>query len=398
MPIAASLRRPSAVPAPTRGRPSPAVRARARGLLGVAGLVALGLLVGCASPASPPAAPPAGKPAATVTGSAAAGSAAPAAVAPTPQAPRQLKVGYAATNPRVAPLWLAAEEGFFQRHGLEVESISMRSAPALQAAMIAREIQLGQSGLVGTLQARAGGAGVIQLGGLVDKPLAHLVASPSIRRPEDLRGKRLGVQAIGGTVWARGILALERLGLEPERDNISILIIGDEPTLGQAIVAGAIDAAPVGTTVADPLRQQGYMTWDLAALGVPEIGQAFVTSESFIQAEPDTVERFLRSMAETMAFMKGMTRDPTRRELILSSAGRNLRVPPEATASEIDALVPLIPENLLPSRAAMETIYALSVRENPDLSRVPLDAALDERILRRLEQEGYFRQLYANPP
>jgi ABC-type nitrate/sulfonate/bicarbonate transport system substrate-binding protein len=363
-------------------------------LVGVAAALVATLACQSAAPATGPAA---GGSAPAASGGAGAGSSAAVASPPTAAPLRQLRVGYAATNPRVAPLWLAADEGFFQRHGLEVEPLAMRSAPALQAAMIAREIQIGQSGLAGTLQARNGGADVVQLGGLIDKPLAYMVAQPSIRRPEEFRGKRLGVQAIGGTVWARGILALEKLGLEPERDNISVLVVGDEPTLGQALVAGAIDAAPVGFTVADPLRSQGFNTWDLAQLGVPEIGQAFVTSESFTAAEPETVERFLKAMAESVAYMKGMTRDPARRQQVLGIAAEHLRVPPEDTAGELDALVPLIPENLLPARAAMEAIYALAVKENPELARVTLDSALDERILRRLEQEGYFRQLYAAP-
>jgi ABC-type nitrate/sulfonate/bicarbonate transport system substrate-binding protein len=353
-------------------------------------------VVGCQGAAVPSSSAPAAAPPRAPDSGSAAASAPPSSAPASPVALRQLRVGYAATNPRVTPLWLAADEGFFNRHGLEVEPVAMRSAPALQAAMIAKEIQIGQSGLTGTLQARAGGADVVQLGGLIDKPLAQLVAHPSIRRPEDLRGKRLGTQSIGGTVWARGILALEKFGLDPDRDNISVLVIGDEPTLGQALVAGAIDAAPVGSTISEPLRQQGYTTWDLAELGVPEIGQAFVTSEAFIQAEPATVEGFLKSMAEAVAYMKGMPRDPARREQILGIAARHLRVAPEDTALEIDALVPLIPENLLPGRAAMETIYALSARENPDVARVSLDSALDERILRRLEADGYFRQLYAN--
>jgi hypothetical protein len=93
-----------------------------------------------------------------------------------------------------------------------------------------------------------------------------------------------------------------------------------------------------------------------------------------------------------------MTRDPARRQQILGIAAQHLRVAPEDTAGELDALVPLIPENLLPGRAAMEAIYAISVKDNPELARIALDSALDERILRRLEQEGYFRQLYATAP
>lgn len=325
---------------------------------------------------------------------------APAAAPAAPAAPaalRQFRVGYAAVSPRVAPLWVAAEEGYFQRHGLDVEALSMRNAAALQAAMLSREIDMAQGGLSATLAARAAGAEVVLLGGLLDKALGQLVAQPDLRRPDDLRGKRLGVQSIGGTVWTRAMLALDKLGLEPERDGISVLVIGDEPTLAQALVAGVIDATPIGLTASKPLQAQGYAVWDLADLGVFEIGQAMLAPVSLLREEPDTVEQFVRAMGEAVAYMKGMTKDPARRDRVLGIAGARLRMPPEETAPELDAFVPLIPPNFVLGREAMEAIYTVTLRDNPELARIPLDAAVDQSLVQRLDREGFFRQLYSAP-
>ena len=370
---------------------------------GAAIMAALAMILVCTLGCQP-AAPAPSKPAAAAQAAGAApnvgGSApaaAPAAAQPAPAPPRQLTIGYAAVNPRVTPLWLAVDEGFFARYGLEVEPISARNAAALQAAMVTGEMQMAQGGLSASLQARAAGADVVMLGGLIDKAIAHLVAHPSIRRPEDLRGKRLGVQSIGGTVWVRGMLALDKLGLEPTRDNVSVLVIGDEPTMAQALYAGAIDAAPIGPTFTGPLREQNYTMWDLAELGVPEVGQAFLTTSGLIQTEPDTVERGLRAIAEAVAFMKSMPRDPARRERVLAVAARYLRVAPEDTAAEMDAFVPLMPQNLLLGRDAMEAVYAVTLRENPELAKISLDSVVDDSILRRLEREGFFQRLYATP-
>src|SRR5262249_18719441 len=236
----------------------------------------------------------------------------------------------------------------------DVEVIAIRSAPALQAAMLAREIDLAQGGLSATLTARAAGADVVLMGGLVDKALAGLVAQPTLRRPEDLRRKRVGGQSSGGTVWTRAMLAFEKLGVDPERDGINTLVIGDEPALAQALVAGAIDMAPIGYTAAHPLRDQGYMVWDLAELAVPEVGQAFVGSASVIAEEREAVEQFLRAMGEAVAFMKAAMPDPARRERVLAIAGQHLGLQPEQTAAEMEGYVPLIPRNPLPRREALE--------------------------------------------
>jgi ABC-type nitrate/sulfonate/bicarbonate transport system substrate-binding protein len=145
------------------------------------------------------------------------------------------------------------------------------------------------------------------------------------------------------------------------------------------------------------LRQQGFNTWDLAELGVAEMGQAFVVTEAFQQAEPIVVERFLRGMAEAVHFMKGMPNDPARRTLVLETTARYMRVNPDEVAQEVDAYVPQIPANLRMSVDAMQQLYDLGVSENPALARIPLQATYDERILERLERDGYFRQLYATP-
>jgi ABC-type nitrate/sulfonate/bicarbonate transport system substrate-binding protein len=371
---------------------------RLRGWARMLALAVVASALAACQPAAPAPKPVAGAPSAGAPPGATGGESAPAAAAPAaPAAPRELRVGYAATSPRVAPLWVAAEEGFFQRHGLSVESVPMRNAAALQAAMLSREIEMSQGGLSATLAARAAGAEVVLLGGLVDRALGGLVAQPDLRRAEDLRGKRMGVQSIGGTVWTRGMLALEKLGLEPERDGISVLVVGDEPTLAQALVAGVIDVTPVGFTASRPLQEQGYMVWDLAELGVYEIGQAFLAPVSLLRGEPATVEQFVRAMGETVAYMKGMTKDPARRQRILGIAGANLRMPPEDTAPELDAFVPLIPPNFVLGREAMEAIYAITLRDNPELARIPLDAAVDQSLVQRLDREGFFRQLYSAP-
>src|SRR4051794_17441408 len=55
----------------------------------------------------------------------------------------------------------------------------------------------------------------------------YLVVHPSIKKPEDLNGKRLGARVKGAALWIHTVLALEKLGLDPSKDNIDILPIGD---------------------------------------------------------------------------------------------------------------------------------------------------------------------------
>lgn len=54
-------------------------------------------------------------------------------VNPTGAAASKFVVGYAAMNTRLAPLWLAEEQGFFNKYGLEHPAGNFKQAPITRA-------------------------------------------------------------------------------------------------------------------------------------------------------------------------------------------------------------------------------------------------------------------------
>ena len=56
---------------------------------------------------------------------------------------KQVVIAHAAMNARVAPLWVARERGFFAKYGVEADTIFVRGAPTLVAAMQSNEIDVG---------------------------------------------------------------------------------------------------------------------------------------------------------------------------------------------------------------------------------------------------------------
>jgi ABC-type taurine transport system substrate-binding protein len=85
----------------------------------------------------------------------------------------------------------------------------------------------------------------------------HLVARPGINAPIDLRGKRLGARVIGAGLWISTILALERLGLDPRRDHIAILPVGNPVEIFHALEQRNIDAALVSPAQSRELQAKG---------------------------------------------------------------------------------------------------------------------------------------------
>src|ERR1051325_1815664 len=141
-------------------------------------------------------------------------------------APFKLIVGYAALNARISPLWLAEEQGYLAKYGLQVEQVYLRGAPTLVAGLASGDIQLGRSGGSATLAATGAGRDCKIVATFSSRNTYDFIARPNIKRAEELRGKKIGLTSIGGTTWMGVLLWLEHFGLDPQRDNILLQVLG----------------------------------------------------------------------------------------------------------------------------------------------------------------------------
>ena len=173
-------------------------------------------------------------------------------------APAKSIIAHAAMNARVLPLWMAKEQGFFNKYGVPADMIFIRQAPTLVAALTSGDIQIGYTGGTAVLGAAASGSDLKILAAFTNRVTYDVVARKGIKSPEDLRGKIFGVQSIGGTVWMGAILALEHFGLDPNRDKISLIAAGDQSVLAQALVTGTIDATVLDGVMSRTLHENGY--------------------------------------------------------------------------------------------------------------------------------------------
>jgi NitT/TauT family transport system substrate-binding protein len=128
-----------------------------------------------------------------------------------------VRIAHGAFSEKVVAMWLGAEQGLFRKHGVNVEVINIRSGPQTMAALVSGDIQIAYTIPGSVVGAAASGLDVAFFAGIVNEADGDFIAGPIIRSAEDLKGKRVGVQSIGGGVWSMVMLAIEHLGLEPQR-------------------------------------------------------------------------------------------------------------------------------------------------------------------------------------
>src|ERR671924_667328 len=188
-----------------------------------------------------------------------------------PLSAEQIKIAYSGVSAAGTPLWLAKEEGIFNKHGLEADLVAVRSAPLQVTALLSNEVQFVRGSASSMLTAAAQGAKLKILFSLfAERASYNFLVSPAITQPRDLRGKKIGVQDFSGLLWTLTMLSLREMGLDPQRDNINIQAIGDSTVIAQSLATGIIDGAALDKLQSLRLQGQGVkVLFDLSRIAFP---------------------------------------------------------------------------------------------------------------------------------
>ena len=103
-------------------------------------------------------------------------------------------------NPAHAPLYLAAREGYDRQLGVHLSIIVPGSGPNTLQLLSAHRADIGVLDIDDLALAQERGIPVVGIAGLVQRPLSAIIAHPSVRRPRDLDGKRVGVSGLPSDV------------------------------------------------------------------------------------------------------------------------------------------------------------------------------------------------------
>lgn len=121
-------------------------------------------------------------------------------------------LGYSSFSSNQTALWVAKEEGLFKRYGSDPDLILIEGGTRGAQALISGDIPImGMSGQP-VISARARGADLTMFAGMVNKMNYILVTSQVIKKPEDLKGKRIGAAQAGTASYHAVLLGLKHWG------------------------------------------------------------------------------------------------------------------------------------------------------------------------------------------
>jgi len=288
-------------------------------------------------------------------------------------------------------LLIAQRHNFFKKHGVDVRLIAVTGT---QIPELTDTHPVGHIGAPAAIMKAARGSELRILASLDSGRLFNqLVVSSTIKRPEDLRGKRLGARVPGAALWIHTVLALEQLGLDPTRDNISILPIGDPSQVMQALEAGRIEGAVVFGAQSRQLTAKGYsVLLDLSPLNIYGAQDALVVTTNFLREHPDAIEGIVAGLIEATAFAQSAKG----KIAVLETIKTELMIVDDAAAEEgLRQLSKIIVRKPYPSAERLRNMQRIMQIADPKAIGVDVTNLIDSRFVKKLDESGFIDAAYA---
>jgi len=304
-----------------------------------------------------------------------------------------LRVPYVSISGFQAPLWLGERAGAFKRNQLDVQLIYMPGGSLIIQTLLSGDVALASLAPPSAIAAWTKGADLVLVAGGIERALNVLMASPKIRRPEDLKGKRIAISRFGSLsdVSLRDALAFYKL--RPNQD-VAIAQMGGLGERMIALTSGAVDAAILNVDQVYQAEKLGYeVLIDLRKLPLNYPTQGIVTSREFLRNQRSAVKRFLRVYIEGIKILK------TDRALSMDTLARYIKTNDREVLSKTydvyrDAWEPVPYVRREGITQSLESIQDSAAKN----SKLNLDTLIDNSLIQELEKEGFIRELYPEGP
>ncbi|MBI1996664.1 MAG: ABC transporter substrate-binding protein [Deltaproteobacteria bacterium] len=297
------------------------------------------------------------------------------------------RIAYGTTGENPTAVWLGVEKGFYRKHGLNVEAIYMRNGPLSMSAMVSGDVQMNFTSANNVLNAAAAGLDAVVVANVIGHGEGIFIARPEIQKPEDLKGKSVAIQSIGGGGWANNMLCLDYLNLDPERDKIQFIILGDQPSRVQALESGRVQASWIGYTFSEPLKKKGYTALvDLGRAPIPYMGSSLVTRRQFVRQDPKAIEGIIKGTLDAVRFIA----KPENKTAVTQTIMKHLRLSrPEEAEASYRVIQNLYSNDLVPQAAGVKKIHQILSRANPNLRKMNPVEVIEDSLILRIHASGY---------
>ncbi len=296
---------------------------------------------------------------------------------------QQVRIAIGAASVASLPTWVAQDGGYFAREGLHAELIYIRGGPQTLSALIGGDVPFAQVYSQPILAARLVGADTVIIAGLINQPLFSIITVKGIEKPEELRGKKVGISTFGSATDLAARLALKKWGLKPETE-VTILQMRGVPEILPAMVSGAIHAGVLSPPTNMIAIKAGFK--ELAYL--PQLGISFqhttlATTRRYLERNRATALKVLRAYSAAIGRIKA---DKPFASKVLSKY--MLTTDPEVLDYSYNAAFPLLKTVPYPTLDGIRATLDFIAERDPKAAQAQAKDFIDVSLLEEIEKAG----------
>ena len=284
--------------------------------------------------------------------------------------------------------WIAKEAKIYEKYGLDVELILLRGSGQTSAALLGGSIFASPVALPTVMLADLSGADLINVAHTVPGVQTKMLVKPEIKRPEDLRGKRVATSSLGSLGDFLFKYLLRKHGLDPNREIIW-LSIGTPPERLQALFTGAVDATEASYPFDVQAERKGFRVLFDARKEVVYPSMSVVTRRKNIIEDRDTVMRMVKAHVEGIAYFKN------NRDFSIKVLSKQLKINDRDT---LENSYETYKQDFIsvpyPITKGLEATYDYVAQSRPEIRNRKPEEFVDPSFIAELDKSGFIKRLY----
>jgi len=284
-------------------------------------------------------------------------------------------------------LWVAKEAGIFKKHGLDVNVIYIEGTPKALMSLFAGELQVVAGTGPAVASAKVRGADVSMMMGFEVFLPYYLVAAPTIKSIEDLKGKVGANHSAATSADFAMRLGLRNIGLDPDKD-VSLRVVGATNLRMIIMQQKQADFTVISSTEREEAERLGFKVLvDLASKRIPYPHSGVISSQKILREKRDAMMRFGRASVEAIHYFKN------NKAQTIAILKKYAKTDLSALDTAHTYLKNSIPDMPYPTLEGMKTILAEMGRTRPEVLKFDAATMVDSSIVKAIDEEGFLKKL-----